>query len=573
MSQSLKESNKIFPTIDGNISTDTIRNIKQLKTNRKAFIDGPPPKRVMKILEHSKPIFEEYRSREKDNLKKYRQSKLNMMPDLTSIIGDKKVQEESEKEATGPKFNTQRLNTPTLKRMALVNDGRQALKDEINESYLRVKAAKHGMKLEDLVPNHGIEFYMPQKIDYIKPKERHKVLLTKSTLTSKNTLTRGKETNTFITSLNHSQVVTKSKQHAMSPIERSVQHKLNQSSVVTGHHPGRQKNKSMNYTAAHVPATTKFSDHKQRSNILKGAGNILTKGNHSVVNSPTSQKFGTSPGMPRRLNAVSYNFNKDQNINHQDQRRKIRMVSLIDSKPINHYITLLNLKEFSKREQDMSGIAGGMQASSGIKEKEYQKNRDVAKILREDLNEHYEEKIGKQYAAFMENKNKNKISSNKLSLSPSPVNEDKNNDSLLVGASADNQNKNRRSSRKTRVYEPDNADLKISNIKNKENNLNEKLKNIINPDLLKSLEDNFKQMILDLYNFHHRQEEEQRENDHQSENKIESEEQAKRIAQLKRDQQLADFEEKGGLTRILTNLFSSKDESIELDSVYQLKQL
>jgi len=187
LSQSLKESNKIFPTIDGNISTDTIRNIKQLKTNRKAFIDGPPPKRVMKILEHSKPIFEEYRSREKDNLKKYRQSKLNMMPDLTSIIGDKKVQEESEKEATGPKFNTQRLNTPTLKRMALVNDGRQALKDEINESYLRVKAAKHGMKLEDLVPNHGIEFYMPQKIDYIKPKERHKVLLTKSTLTSKNT--------------------------------------------------------------------------------------------------------------------------------------------------------------------------------------------------------------------------------------------------------------------------------------------------------------------------------------------------------------------------------------------------
>jgi glucan-binding YG repeat protein len=79
-------------------------------------------------------------------------------------------------------------------------------------------------------------------------------------------------------------------------------------------------------------------------------------------------------------------------------------------------------------------------------------------------------------------------------------------------------------------------------------------------------------MILELYNFHHKQEEQQ-EQEHQSDNKIENEEQAKRIAQLRRDQELADFEEKGGLARILNNLFNPKDESIELDSVYQLKQL
>ena len=58
-----------------------------------------------------------------------------------------------------------------------------------------------------------------------------------------------------------------------------------------------------------------------------------------------------------------------------------------------------------------------------------------------------------------------------------------------------------------------------------------------------------------------------------SENKIENEEQARRLQQLKRDQELAEFEEKGGFARILNNLFNPSDESIELDSVYQLKQL
>ena len=66
--------NKIFPDIHG-IGTDTIRNIKQLKSNRKAFIQGPKPMRVMKILEHSKPIFEEYSANDNDKLKNYRHSK------------------------------------------------------------------------------------------------------------------------------------------------------------------------------------------------------------------------------------------------------------------------------------------------------------------------------------------------------------------------------------------------------------------------------------------------------------------------------------------------------------------
>jgi len=95
----------------------------------------------------------------------------------------------------------------------------------------------------------------------------------------------------------------------------------------------------------------------------------------------------------------------------------------------------------------------------------------------------------------------------------------------------------------------------------------------LNQDFAKIVEDSVKQQIIELYEFNINRNQEQQDQENGTDNKIESEEQAKRIAQLKRDQELADFEEKGGLSRILNDLFNPKDESIELDSVYQLKQL
>lgn len=65
----MKELNKIFPDIHG-IGTDTIRNIKQMKTNRKAFIQGPKPMRVMKVLEQSKQLFGEFAANENDKAMK-----------------------------------------------------------------------------------------------------------------------------------------------------------------------------------------------------------------------------------------------------------------------------------------------------------------------------------------------------------------------------------------------------------------------------------------------------------------------------------------------------------------------
>ena len=62
-----------------------------------------------------------------------------------------------------------RLNTPTLKRLSMVNDGNSILKQEIAESFLRVKAAKHGSRLAEIMPSHKIDFFAPEKIRYFKP--------------------------------------------------------------------------------------------------------------------------------------------------------------------------------------------------------------------------------------------------------------------------------------------------------------------------------------------------------------------------------------------------------------------
>lgn len=434
--------------------------------------------------------------------------------------------------------------------MALINDGSQALKEEIQESYLRVKAAKHGMKLEDLVPKHDIQFYLPNKLNYVKPKDYQKA----SHKYAQSTKHGGEDTkisNTFLTSLNHSQVITRDAQGIKS-VERSMQATKKPQNLLNISHAGHQKTKSVNFTSPKLPGTTKNSLQKLRNSVFQNTGHTLTKTPQSAIKSPI--KSPLSPEAPNRLNAITQKFNRDQNLSQVDQRRKIRLVSLIDSKPINHYINLLTLKEFSKREQDVGGLAGSLQATAGLKEKEHQKNRDVAKILREDLNQQYDDKIGRLYELRKGERTQ-----------AEPRHEIKNLETVSQADSVDThlQGNSRRISRKNRD---------LSNVGITESDSN-RIKELLNPDFAKEIEDSIKKQILELHDYHHRQDDDPRDNENGVDNKIESEEQAKRIAQLRRDQELAEFEEKGGLARILDNLFNPKDQSIELDSVYQLKQL
>jgi len=49
-------------------------------------------------------------------------------------------------------------------------DGAIMLKDEIEESKLRLKAAKYGHKVQEIAPEYDIEFYLPNKELYFKSK-------------------------------------------------------------------------------------------------------------------------------------------------------------------------------------------------------------------------------------------------------------------------------------------------------------------------------------------------------------------------------------------------------------------
>ena len=45
-------------------------------------------------------------------------------------------------------------------------DANSVLKEEIAESFLRLKAAKYGHKLEEIVPPYDHSFYLPDKTNY-----------------------------------------------------------------------------------------------------------------------------------------------------------------------------------------------------------------------------------------------------------------------------------------------------------------------------------------------------------------------------------------------------------------------
>ena len=46
-------------------------------------------------------------------------------------------------------------------------DAREVLQEEINESVLRLKQAKFGHSLQEIVPNHENAYYLPDKNKYI----------------------------------------------------------------------------------------------------------------------------------------------------------------------------------------------------------------------------------------------------------------------------------------------------------------------------------------------------------------------------------------------------------------------
>jgi hypothetical protein len=97
----------------------------------------------------------------------------------------KETKEEDQVEVKGEheQFTNQRLLTPRMRKLMNNKDAREVLQEEINESCLRLKQAKFGHKLIDIVPDHTNNYYLPDKASYF-PKEKKEV----SNISSKKTL-------------------------------------------------------------------------------------------------------------------------------------------------------------------------------------------------------------------------------------------------------------------------------------------------------------------------------------------------------------------------------------------------
>ena len=85
----------------------------------------------------------------------------------------KKTNADGEEDADGgakvehEQFSNQRLLTPRMRKLMGNKDARDVLHEEVNESVLRLKKAKFGHRLADIVPDHQNKFYLPEKKDYM----------------------------------------------------------------------------------------------------------------------------------------------------------------------------------------------------------------------------------------------------------------------------------------------------------------------------------------------------------------------------------------------------------------------
>jgi hypothetical protein len=68
-------------------------------------------------------------------------------------------------------YTNQRIMTPKMRKLMENKDARDILNEQVNESVLRLKKAKFGHALQDIVPDHKNQFYLPDKSKYF-PKGR-----------------------------------------------------------------------------------------------------------------------------------------------------------------------------------------------------------------------------------------------------------------------------------------------------------------------------------------------------------------------------------------------------------------
>ena len=143
------------------IRVDTLKAINYMKSTHNPILKGKPIKRLNDVLKSWKPQFDRLRSIDRSKPK----YKFGM--DISNAFEDDSFQSESNIMIVDNK----KLRTPYFRLISKVKDGSNILKEQINQSVDRMKAARNGHSIENIFKDYDYSFYLPEKWSYITKNE------------------------------------------------------------------------------------------------------------------------------------------------------------------------------------------------------------------------------------------------------------------------------------------------------------------------------------------------------------------------------------------------------------------
>lgn len=529
------------------------------------------------------------------------------------------------------------LNTPYFKLISNIPDGSNELKEQITRSVSRMKAARHGHSIDRIFQDHDYTFYLPQKTSYMS--RRKAKLMRLESETSSTTYNLREKSKIFKTEVPDDQY--SSNVHVNST-------KLSTRAHTTTRTMHKRHNTSYDQSLRFREMKEKYTTEMQSLPTENNTISFIVKENNS-----NSQETHNSIN-----NILEY---KPTRPTIDDE--EVRMVSYIDSKPLQPYISLLPLKNFLKKEQEFSrkGTLGKTNDSSSQshtkgKASSQENNIDTghinwANLLSEELSEMIkkQEEVMSSYRKKLNKENTEKDSEKRLT---SVYKANAQHQSLIkkrgiiTGQALFNPSARHMSiMRQSKGREGPNINIQNMNRTNKTKSLerqynssnNVEWDNTVSGDprldmLIKAtrLEDLtfedrdelrkiFPQEIMEILEFHDykkvivehlqdpdfqkllrsrfRAHEDARKArialsnrsdrgngdethfsnkapEEMNKNELEELEEIKKKEKMKLDQELIEFNRKGGFAKVLHDLFYNPDiGSLEFDSVYKLKQL
>ena len=143
------------------IRVDTLKAINYMKNSNNPILKGKPLKRINEMLNDGKPTFEMHKSVDRARTKKLYGINVGNAEHDGSFISDNRLKN----------VDNKKLKTPYFVLISNVKDGSNILREQINQSAERMKAARHGHSIESIYREYDHSFYLPDKNSYITKTE------------------------------------------------------------------------------------------------------------------------------------------------------------------------------------------------------------------------------------------------------------------------------------------------------------------------------------------------------------------------------------------------------------------